>query len=206
MRRSRRRSLCQRFGRSAHPRFVRNWRRRRSERSIARSRTRWSSCRWFAGAWIRTRGARERARGVGVELAAHDREGGRRSGSRSQLHSHVLIHGALRSDGKVVAVESRAWLVHQREIGATIARSSRVSCVVSGSWSCTGRVAATATSSWWCAGWLRERWSSRHHQVAGAIEQRLAEKKQALVAVIDQVVRTRRMRRSVLTVWSGAAG
>ena len=36
-----------------------------------------------------------------------------------QLHSHVLIHGALRSDGKVVAVESRAWLVHQREIGAT---------------------------------------------------------------------------------------
>jgi hypothetical protein len=33
---------------------------------------------------------------------------------------------------------------------------------------------------------LRERWSSRHHQVAGAIEQRLAEKKAALAVVIER--------------------
>ncbi len=36
-----------------------------------------------------------------------------------QLHSHVVLHGAVRrGDGKVVAIESRAWLVHQRELGA----------------------------------------------------------------------------------------
>jgi len=36
-----------------------------------------------------------------------------------QLHSHVVLHGAVRAgDGRVVAIESRAWLVHQREIGA----------------------------------------------------------------------------------------
>jgi conjugative relaxase-like TrwC/TraI family protein len=35
-----------------------------------------------------------------------------------QLHSHVLLHGAMRRDGRVVAIDSRAWLVHQREVGA----------------------------------------------------------------------------------------
>jgi TrwC relaxase len=35
-----------------------------------------------------------------------------------QLHSHVLVHAAVRGDGEVVAAESRAWLVHQREVGA----------------------------------------------------------------------------------------
>jgi conjugative relaxase-like TrwC/TraI family protein len=104
-----------------------------------------------------------------------------------QLHSHVLIHGAIRSDGKVVAVESRAWLVHQREIGATyrseLARELRGLGfeVVHG----TGRGNRYFELVGVPDG-LRERWSSRHHQVAGAIEQRLAEKKAALVEVIEQ--------------------
>jgi conjugative relaxase-like TrwC/TraI family protein len=104
-----------------------------------------------------------------------------------QLHSHVLIHGALRSDGRVVAVESRAWLVHQREIGATyraeLARELRDLGfeVVHG----TGRGSRYFELVGVPDG-LRERWSSRHHQVAGAIEQRLAEKKAALGAVIEQ--------------------
>jgi conjugative relaxase-like TrwC/TraI family protein len=104
-----------------------------------------------------------------------------------QLHSHVLIHGALRSDGKVVAVESRAWLVHQREIGATyrseLARELRDLGfeVVHG----TGRGSRYFELVGVPDG-LRERWSSRHHQVAGAIEQRLAEKKAALAVVIEQ--------------------
>jgi conjugative relaxase-like TrwC/TraI family protein len=104
-----------------------------------------------------------------------------------QLHSHVLIHGAIRSDGKVVAVESRAWLVHQREIGATyrseLARELRGLGfeVVHG----TGRGNRYFELVGVPDG-LRERWSSRHHQVAGAIEQRLAEKKAALEAVIEQ--------------------
>ena len=104
-----------------------------------------------------------------------------------QLHSHVLIHGALRSDGRVVAVESRAWLVHQREIGATyrseLARELRgLGFEVEHG---TGRGNRYFEVMGVPDG-LRERWSSRHHQVAGAIEQRLAEKKAALEAVIDQ--------------------
>ena len=35
-----------------------------------------------------------------------------------QLHSHVLLHAAIRRDGKVVAIDSRSWLVHRREVGA----------------------------------------------------------------------------------------
>jgi conjugative relaxase-like TrwC/TraI family protein len=35
-----------------------------------------------------------------------------------QLHSHVLLHGAVRRDGQVMAIDSRAWLVHRRELGA----------------------------------------------------------------------------------------
>ena len=104
-----------------------------------------------------------------------------------QLHSHVLIHGAIRSDGKVVAVESRAWLVHQREIGATyrseLARELRdLGFEVEHG---TGRGSRYFELVGVPDG-LRERWSSRHHQVAGAIEQRLAEKKAALEAVIEQ--------------------
>jgi conjugative relaxase-like TrwC/TraI family protein len=102
-----------------------------------------------------------------------------------QLHSHLLIHGALRSDGKVVAVESRAWMVHQREIGAAyrseLARELRE----------LGFVIETGTGRgnryFEIAGvpdGLRERWSSRHHQVQHAIELRIAEKRAALEAVI----------------------
>ena len=104
-----------------------------------------------------------------------------------QLHSHVLIHGALRSDGKVVAVESRAWLVHQREIGATyrseLARELRaLGFEVQHGTGRGGRYFELAG----VPDGLRERWSSRHHQVARAIEQRLAEKKAALGEVIAQ--------------------
>ena len=35
-----------------------------------------------------------------------------------QLHSHVLLHAAHRRDGRLVAIDSRTWLQHQREIGA----------------------------------------------------------------------------------------
>jgi conjugative relaxase-like TrwC/TraI family protein len=104
-----------------------------------------------------------------------------------QLHSHVLIHGALRSDGKVVAVESRAWLVHQREIGATyrseLAHELRDLGFEVEHGTGRGRRYFELVG---VPDGLRERWSSRHHQVAGAIEQRLAEKTAALEAVIEQ--------------------
>lgn len=35
-----------------------------------------------------------------------------------QLHSHVLLHAAVRADGKLVAIDSRAWMIHRRELGA----------------------------------------------------------------------------------------
>jgi conjugative relaxase-like TrwC/TraI family protein len=35
-----------------------------------------------------------------------------------QLHSHVLLHAAVRRDGRIVAIDSRSWLVHRRELGA----------------------------------------------------------------------------------------
>jgi conjugative relaxase-like TrwC/TraI family protein len=35
-----------------------------------------------------------------------------------QLHSHVLLHTAARKDGRLVAIDSRAWLLHRREVAA----------------------------------------------------------------------------------------
>ena len=61
---------------------------------------------------------RDRPGGPRHELASEHRAAVAGRPPDPQLHSHVVIHGALRSDGRVVAVESRAWMVHQREIAA----------------------------------------------------------------------------------------
>ncbi|MHB8492831.1 MAG: MobF family relaxase, partial [Solirubrobacteraceae bacterium] len=104
-----------------------------------------------------------------------------------QLHSHVLIHGALRSDGRVVAVESRAWMVHQREIGATCRSElafelQRLGFEIERATGRGGRYFEIAG----VPDGLRERWSSRHREVSEAIEQRMAEKRSALQAQIAQ--------------------
>lgn len=99
-----------------------------------------------------------------------------------QLHSHVLIHGALRSDGRVVAVESRAWMVHQREIGA--AYRSQFAAELAGLGFQIERGTGRGGRYFEIAGvpdGLRERWSARHREVHEAIEQRLAEKRAVLV-------------------------
>ena len=104
-----------------------------------------------------------------------------------QLHSHVLIHGALRSDGRVVAVESRAWMVHQREIGA--AYRAQLAHELRGLGFEVQRATGRGRRYFELPGvpdGLRERWSSRHHQVAAAIEQRLGEKRAALTAEIAE--------------------
>lgn len=103
-----------------------------------------------------------------------------------QLHSHVVLHGALRGDGRVVAIESRAWLVHQREIGAAYRAQLALELgqlgfrVEAG----TGRGDRYFELVGVPDG-LRERWSARHHQVREAIEQRLVEKRTALQAEVD---------------------
>lgn len=95
-----------------------------------------------------------------------------------QLHSHVVLHGAVRQgDGKIVAIESRAWLVHQRELGAAYRAHLAVQLrqlgfqVQAG----TGRGGRYFELAGVPSG-LLQAFSGRHHQVHAAIEQRLAER------------------------------
>jgi len=104
-----------------------------------------------------------------------------------QLHSHLVLHGAVRQgDSKVVAIESRAWLVHQREIGAAYraqlaAELHRLGFQIEAG---TGRGGRYFELAGVPAG-LVERWSGRHHQVRDAIEQRLTERLDELRAQVD---------------------
>ena len=102
-----------------------------------------------------------------------------------QLHSHVLLHGAIRRDGQVVAIDSRAWLVHQREIGAAyrteLARElTAIGFAVRRG---TGRGARYFELDG-IPGPLIDRWSSRHHQVQAAIRDRLTDQEHALETAI----------------------
>jgi len=104
-----------------------------------------------------------------------------------QLHSHVVLHGAVRrGDGKVVAIESRAWLVHQRELGAAYraqlaAELGQLGFEVQAGTGRGGRYFELAG----VPQGLLEAWSGRHHQVRAAIEQRLTERLSELRARVD---------------------
>jgi conjugative relaxase-like TrwC/TraI family protein len=98
-----------------------------------------------------------------------------------QLHSHTLIHGAIRSDGELVAVDSRSWFVHQREIDAAYLSElaqgmERLGFAVERE---TGRRARYFELAGVPEG-LRERFSGRHAQVQAAIQTRLDAKTTAL--------------------------
>jgi conjugative relaxase-like TrwC/TraI family protein len=104
-----------------------------------------------------------------------------------QLHSHVLLHGAVRRDGRVVAIESRAWFVHRRELGAAyrteLARElNRLGFEIEPGTGRGGRYFELAG----IPDPLIDRWSSRHHQVREAIEARLHEKQTVLAASVAQ--------------------
>jgi conjugative relaxase-like TrwC/TraI family protein len=102
-----------------------------------------------------------------------------------QLHSHVLLHGAVRRDGQIVAIDSRSWLVHRREVGAAYRTELAHELnhlgfeILRG----TGRgqryfeIAGVPAA-------LLDRWSSRHHQVQAAIRERLADQEKALLAIL----------------------
>lgn len=98
-----------------------------------------------------------------------------------QLHSHVLLHGGVRQDGKVMAIDSRSWLVHRRELGAayrTVLAHELYQLgyqIQAG----TGRGGRYFEIDGVPAG-LLDRWSSRRHQVKRAIDQRLEEQKTQL--------------------------
>jgi conjugative relaxase-like TrwC/TraI family protein len=104
-----------------------------------------------------------------------------------QLHSHVLLHGAVRLDGRVVAIDSRAWLVHQREVGA--AYRTELARELAGCGFAVRRGIGRGRRYFELDGvpqGLLDRWSSRHHQVHAAIRQRLADHEGELQAVIDE--------------------
>jgi len=104
-----------------------------------------------------------------------------------QLHSHVVLHGAVRrGDGKVVAIESRAWLVHQRELGAAYRAQLAAELGALGFQVQvgTGRGGRYFELAGVPQG-LLEQWSGRHHQVRAAIDQRLAERLSELRARVD---------------------
>ena len=103
-----------------------------------------------------------------------------------QLHTHVLLHGAVRRDGQVAAIDSRQWFTHRRELGAAyrteLARElNQLGFQVDRG---TGRdrryfeihgIPMTLT----------DRWSSRHHQVRDAIHTRLRQRRGELQAIVD---------------------
>jgi conjugative relaxase-like TrwC/TraI family protein len=102
-----------------------------------------------------------------------------------QLHSHVLLHAAVRRDGRLVAIDSRAWLVHQRELGAAyrteLARElSRLGFQIRRG---TGRSGRYFELDGVPQG-LLDRWSNRRQQVQAAIRERLTDQQQTLERMI----------------------
>ena len=94
-----------------------------------------------------------------------------------QLHSHVLLHAAARRDGRTVAIDSRMWLVHQRELGA--AYRTELACELAELGFGIERGTGQGGRYFEIAGAPRQlidRWSSRHRQVRAAIEARLEHK------------------------------
>ena len=103
-----------------------------------------------------------------------------------QLHSHALLHGAVRRDGQVVAIDSRAWLVHRREVGAAYRTElahelNQIGFAIRRGTGRGGRYFELDG----VPQPLLDRWSSRHHQVQAAIRDRLADQEHDLQATID---------------------
>jgi conjugative relaxase-like TrwC/TraI family protein len=102
-----------------------------------------------------------------------------------QLHSHVLLHGAVRRDGQIVAIDSRSWLVHRREVGA--AYRTELAHALNELGYQVQRGAGRGQRYFEIAGVptaLVDRWSSRHHQVQAAIRERLTDQETALRRII----------------------
>jgi conjugative relaxase-like TrwC/TraI family protein len=104
-----------------------------------------------------------------------------------QLHSHVLLHAAHRRDGRLVAIDSRTWLQHQREVGAAYRTELARKLATLGF--AVERGTGRGERYFELAGVpqaLLDRWSSRHHQVQAAIHERLSATERDLRAVIAE--------------------
>jgi conjugative relaxase-like TrwC/TraI family protein len=104
-----------------------------------------------------------------------------------QLHSHALLHAAHRRDGRLVAIDSRTWLQHQREVGAAYRTELARELATLGF--AVERGTGRGERYFELAGVpqpLLNRWSSRHHQVQAAIHDRLTTAERDLRAVIAE--------------------
>jgi conjugative relaxase-like TrwC/TraI family protein len=104
-----------------------------------------------------------------------------------QLHSHLLLHAAQRRDGRLVAIDSRTWPRHQREVGA--AYRTELARELSTLGFSVERGTGRGERYFELAGVPRpllDRWSSRHHQVQAAIRDRLSTTERDLRAVIAE--------------------
>ncbi len=104
-----------------------------------------------------------------------------------QLHSHVLLHAACRRDGRLVAIDSRTWLQHQREVGAAYRTELARELATLGFQ--IERGTGRGERYFELSGVpqpLLDRWSSRHHQVQAAIRDRLSATERDLRAVIAE--------------------
>ncbi|MHB8695019.1 MAG: MobF family relaxase [Solirubrobacteraceae bacterium] len=104
-----------------------------------------------------------------------------------QLHSHVLLHAANRRDGRLVAIDSRTWLQHQREVGAAYRTELARELTTLGFQ--VARGTGRGERYFELAGVpqpLIDRWSSRHHQVQAAIRERLSATERDLRSVIAE--------------------
>ena len=104
-----------------------------------------------------------------------------------QLHSHMLLHAALRRDGQLVAIDSRSRLVHQREVGAAyrtelVRELTELGFGVRRGFGRGGRYFELDG----VPNGLLDRWSSRRHQVQAAIRHRLVDHHEALAAIVAE--------------------
>lgn len=103
-----------------------------------------------------------------------------------QLHTHVLLHAAVRRDGQLVAIDSRQWLTHRRELGA--AYRTELAHQLTHLGFAIQRQTGRGGRYFEIDGIpprLLDAWSSRHHQVQEAIRSRLDQRRAELQAVID---------------------
>jgi conjugative relaxase-like TrwC/TraI family protein len=103
-----------------------------------------------------------------------------------QLHSHVLLHAAVRKDGRLMAIDSRAWLLHRRELGAAYrtelaSELTRLGFEIQRGTGRGGRYYEIAG----VPRQLLDRWSSRDRQIRDAIEARLTAKRTELLTLIE---------------------
>ena len=161
---------------------------RTRSRSTARSTTRSGTSRCSASAWTRTRSCMPRRSGWSRRAGGTPRLAPWpiRPRTRSCTRTSCCTP-RIRRDGRLVAIDSRTWLQHQREVGAAYRTELARELATLGF--AVERGTGRGERYFELAGVpqpLLDRWSSRHHQVQAAIRDRLSATERDLRAVIAE--------------------